>query len=162
MTKARLLFVCSGNTCRSPLAEAIARKMAEEKGWSELKILSAGTGASGGSLASSGALAAARRHGLELDSHRSIGLTSELVEWADLVLTMGPEHRRRAEDLGGVGKSRLLKAYAEGRAPSEEDGARDGVPDPFGGDDEMYEKTFQTLEHCVELALDRMKVEWSS
>ncbi len=149
----KILFVCSGNTCRSPLAEALARHAAGDQGLDGLEIRSAGTNAVPGEPASDGAKRVARRHGLDLEGHRSTPLDQELVTWADLVLTMSPMHLRRVLELGGEGKSALLGAFArEGEGPGTWDSALD-VPDPFGGDDEAYERTLRMLGQYVVAAL---------
>ena len=108
----RLLFVCTGNTCRSPLAEAIARTVAAERGLDDVDASSAGTSAWDGAPASDGALLVGLERELDLNAHRSRQLDRELVEQADLVLAMGPHHLERIEALGGAGKSFLLTAYA--------------------------------------------------
>ncbi|HEX2167194.1 MAG TPA: hypothetical protein VHG09_08130, partial [Longimicrobiales bacterium] len=68
-TTYNLLFVCSGNTCRSPMAGAIARGLLHERGWTHVAVDSAGTGAVSGAAASPEAVVVAREHGLELDAH---------------------------------------------------------------------------------------------
>ena len=91
----KLLFVCTGNTCRSPLAEAIARKVAIERGMPEIEVASAGTSAWDGAAASDGALLVGLERRLDLGSHRSQQLTRALVESSDLIFTMGPHHLER-------------------------------------------------------------------
>jgi protein-tyrosine-phosphatase len=81
------------------------------------------------------------------------------VEEADLVLAMGPSHLRRAVELGGKSKAWLLRAFAEGREGEELGSGRMAVPDPFGGDDEVYEETYRTLEELIERALRRVTEE---
>jgi protein-tyrosine phosphatase len=146
----RLLFVCSGNTCRSPLAEALARRAARRLGLGELEVRSAGVGTLPGQPASEGARKAARSHGLDLGGHLSVPLDRELVRWADLILTMDSTHLRRVLELGGEGKSALLGAYAGGRSgPGASDPSLE-VPDPFGRDDGAYERTLRLLERYVD------------
>src|SRR5262245_53840738 len=110
----RLLFVCTGNTCRSPLSEVIARRELEQLGWSHVEVRSAGAFAKEGMPASEGALQSAARHGLDLTGHRTSTLSPELVDWADLILVMGPWHLERALELGGDERTALLAAFAEG------------------------------------------------
>lgn len=137
------------------MAEVLARGLSGTGGFHRVEVRSAGTSAVSGSPASQGALRAAQRHGLVLADHESSPLSPELIAWADLVLTMGPGHLARVEELGGVGKSALLGAFSQG----EEGGQEPVVPDPFGGDDETYEATFRTLEEMVTAAMDRLSME---
>lgn len=150
MTARRLLFVCSGNTCRSPLAERVARRAARERGLDGLEVRSAGTFAGRGAPASSGAVLAARRRGLDLSGHRSTPLGPDQVEWADLVLVMTHAHRRVADDIGGEGKSALVTEYLPDGHP--EHGRE--VGDPAGGDVERYVDVLELLETAVGGVLD--------
>ena len=149
----RLLFVCTGNTCRSPLAEALARRELEELGWSRVEVASAGAAAASGAPASVGALRVAERQGLDLSGHRSTPLTAELVERADLILTMGPSHLLRVLEMGGEERVALLGAFADGR----DGGEGPAVPDPFGGDDDVYEETCRVLEELVTRSIRRLQ-----
>jgi len=151
----RILFVCTGNTCRSPLAEALSERRRGELGLPSLEIRSAGTHTRPGQPASLGARRAADRHGLSLEGHESTSLTRELVQWADWILAMSPSHLNSVRELGGGEKAALLGAFAREENPGDE-GNTLSVPDPFGGDDEVYEATFRTLEELVERALERL------
>ena len=154
----RILFVCTGNTCRSPMAAGIARAVAAERGLSDVVVESAGAGANpfppGVPMpeigASDGALLVALEHGIDLGGHRAQPLTRELIESADLVLAMGDRHLARIGELGGMGKSFLLTDFASNG------GHARGVADPFGGDLAAYRGTFRELEREVRRALDRL------
>lgn len=145
----RILFVCTGNTCRSAMAEAIARKIAHDRGL-DLEFASAGTSAWEGAPASDGALLVSMERGIELSGHSSRLLSPELLGDTDLVLVMGPHHLERVEAVGGRGKAHLLHAYASG---GESDRP---VNDPFGGDLDTYRSTFEELEDTIGRALDRV------
>lgn len=151
----RLLFVCTGNTCRSPLAEALARQKLGLRGWSGVEVGSAGVATMDGLPASAGALEVAAESGLELGRHRSTRLTGRVVQEADLVLTMSAGHLARVEELGGAGKAHLLTAFAR----DDPAGAEEGVPDPFGGSEELYRKTLEVLDELVEGVLRRLEPE---
>ncbi|MBX3133000.1 MAG: hypothetical protein KF689_06395 [Gemmatimonadaceae bacterium] len=148
-----ILFVCTGNTCRSPMAEAIARAAIAERGLADITVGSAGTSAWEGSPASDGALLVSMEHGLDLGTHRSRTLSRELLEEANLVLTMGAHHAERANALGAGASTALLMHYAtRGQEATP-------VADPFGGDLEAYRATFAELQVAVSKVLDRVAAE---
>jgi protein-tyrosine-phosphatase len=149
----KILFVCTGNTCRSALAEGIARREAIDRGLIEFDVTSAGTSAWNGAPASDGALLVALEHGIDLNNHRARQLTRDIVDEQDVILVMGPHHLERAEALGGEGKSHLLAHYA---AHGSSDRA---VSDPFGGDLDVYRATYDELEREIRRVFDRIAAE---
>ena len=137
------------------MAEVIARRTMMDRRLGKAEFRSAGTSTVPGLPASAGAQRAVRRHGLTLEDHSSTSLSHDAVDWADLILTMGPSHLSRVLELGGGGKSALLGAYAGGI----DDALEPAVLDPVGGGDETYEATFLTLEAMVTAALERLSRE---
>jgi protein-tyrosine-phosphatase len=146
----KILFVCTGNTCRSPLAEAIARKIAIDRGLADLEVASAGTSAWDGAAASDGALLVGMEHGLDLSHHRAQLLSRELVAASDVVLAMGPHHLERVQALGGTNNAYTLTGYASHGKDER------AISDPVGAELSVYRATYQELEREIRRALDRL------
>ena len=109
-----MTFVCTGNTCRSPMAEAIARRLLKDAGAVDILVSSAGVFALEDIPASEGARRAAQASGLNLEYHGSQLLTRELVERSTLILGLGQAHVERARALGAGDRARLLARAAGG------------------------------------------------
>jgi protein-tyrosine-phosphatase len=93
--------------------------------------------------------------GLDLRPHRGTQLDRDLVEWADLVLTMSPTHVEVVEDLGGVDWVEVITDFAAGRGGLE--GRRSpGVRDPIGGSDDAYDETLEQLDELVSRVIERL------
>src|SRR6266545_3376723 len=147
-----VLFVCTGNICRSPLAASLLERALKERGL-EVAVTSAGTGAWDGAPASEGAYLVGLERGLDLSGHRARLLTRELVEQADLILTMARHHRARVDELGGEGRVFVLGEYA-GREGNDAE-----VSDPFGGDLDVYRDTCAELDALIAAVVERLATE---
>ena len=136
----QVLIVCTGNTCRSPMGEAILRSILPADLSDQVAVSSAGTSATPGHPAAEYAVQTAAAGKLDLSKHRSRPLTAELVREADLILAMEPAHMAQARDLAPDAADRihlLTEQAAEGGASS--------IKDPvFGGPDE-YVDTFNRI-----------------
>ncbi|MBQ2753501.1 MAG: low molecular weight protein arginine phosphatase [Firmicutes bacterium] len=143
-----IVFVCTGNTCRSPLAEVIAVKVFEEKGI-EADIISRGLSVAYPTSASVNSKKTAYEMGLSLDDFISHQLTYDDIEWADVVITMTSAHRAAVENVCyEKGTDILTLAEAAGENAD--------VSDPFGGDLETYRKCACQIKEYIEKMADRL------
>src|ERR1051325_73230 len=138
-----ILFVCMGNSCRSPMAEVLARQTARKRGLQVL-VSSAGTDA-GGFVQPQAATAVAVVEDISGRECRQV--TSAILRDADLVLVMD-ETQLNDPILAPAGtKVHLLREFGGGRG---------SIPDPFGGTQDEYDDCRQLLEVAVDAALDRI------
>jgi protein-tyrosine-phosphatase len=150
-TTYNLLYICSGNTCRSPLAKAITEKLLQGRGWSHVRVESAGTAAVDGAPAAEAAVTVAAEESLDLTNHKSRELTPELLDWADLVLVMTPSQFEAIAQRGAADKVAIVTDFMEGP------GAGEAVHDPFGGDVAVYRETFEQLRQAAQGLLARLE-----
>lgn len=150
----KVLFVCTGNSCRSPMAKALFKKMAEEQNL-HVEVDSCGTATLVGMSASKDAIEALRREGIDISGHKSKPINKELVDWADLIFVMERRHLDRIlEDFPEArAKVHLLSKYAN-------DEEKD-IIDPIGKPREVYEELLLTLKFYLPKVIERIKNESS-
>jgi len=144
-----ILFVCTGNTCRSPMAEALLKDMAKKQGI-DIEVKSAGLFALDGANASKEAIEALKAEGIDIRDHRASLVHRQLLEEADLILTMSLSHKEALLSKFNFIKDKVytLKEYAYGKV--------EDVADPFGGDINVYNSTKEEIKKALEEVVKRL------
>lgn len=141
-----LVFVCTGNICRSPMAEGIMKNIildrAQETGTSpNIKVISAGTHATDGYPASEHAIAVAAEEGIAIAAHHSSMLTDAVVLSSDLILTMERAHTDIIKRVWPEARTVMELKRFGGNAAGDSD-----VSDPIGMGIEVYRSVFKEIQ----------------
>jgi protein-tyrosine phosphatase len=149
----KILFVCTGNTCRSPMAQAWFRYLLEQRAQGdniEYEVLSAGIHTIDGMSASREAVQIMKEAGLDISSHQSAKLSGELVQDAELILTMTRSHCEYMQNRfpEKAGQIHTLPAFAAD--------AESEVADPYGGGLSEYRNTLAQLQELLAKLLQKL------
>lgn len=139
-----ILFVCTGNTCRSPMAEGYFRHLCEQASLNDVTVGSAGTFAGDGMPPSSEAIDTLKRVGVDIAPLRSSELTVPLIRAADLIVAMTWSHKNQICLLepDARDKTKLLLEFSDERNKD--------VADPVGAPSEVYRQCFETMKTALD------------
>ena len=144
----RILFVCTGNTCRSPMAEGILKSIGNKNNM-DLEIKSVGISVYDGEKASKNSIEAMKKIGIDISEHEATQLRRDLVEEADLILTMSTSHKKFILSNYPSSRDKLftLTEYVYG--------VEKDIEDPFGRSLSVYERTRDEIYQAVEKIVNK-------
>lgn len=150
-----ILFVCSGNSCRSPIAEGLLKAKLAADFKDNVVVQSAGTLGINGNPATEYAIHVTDELGGDIEQHRSQGLTEELVREADIIFCMAPEHEKYIVSLIPEVRENvfLLRSFARGS----EEKFTEKIEDPIGASLEVYQQCGEFIDEELDRILPTLK-----
>lgn len=153
-SKKVVVFLCTGNTCRGPMAQGYMKKAMEERGIKNVEAKTAGVMTIPGLIPTPEATQVMRNAGIDITGHRSSPLTRELIRKADLILGMTPFHVQYALRMSDDAKDKtfLLKEYAESDVKNYQ------ITDPMGMTLEVYKRVYREMKLAIDKMLDSKEI----
>ena len=144
-----IIFICTGNTCRSPMAAALATSIFQQQNM-DITVLSAGVAAGNGYPASQNAILAMEDENIDINPHLSTLISQEILTQAALILTMTTSHLQIIQTIHPTANAYTLAQYA---------GKNNDVSDPYGGDLETYRKCAAQIKVLLSASVAKIKEE---
>lgn len=151
-----ILIVCTGNSCRSVMAEGLLRKFLKDKGREDIKVSSTGIGTMPGMMASPNTIEVMKQERIDVSGHRAQFVTEEMIKNADLILGMEPIHIDTVLNIvpEAKDKAHLLLEYVYEK--EDEKPVSNVVYDPIGKPKEVYESVLMTIKDAIERLVRRI------
>lgn len=152
-SKIKIAFVCTGNICRSPYAEAKMRSLVTQLNLNRFEISSYGTSTTPGKKVDRTALEIARTKGIDLSPHRTKQITAEIIKETDLIIFMGTTHYLALKKLDRniSQKSIYLGSILLSKTPEYL------IDDPYGHDPGVFAFCYQTIDYALSLLLNEIR-----
>ena len=138
-----ILFICTGNTCRSPMAEGYFRYLISKSKRKDITVASAGTFAGDGEPPSPNSVKAMKKIGIDFAHYKSSALTKEMLEAADLIVAMTLSHKHYVGHMSA-------KAMKKTKVLGEYNNTGEDLADPFGGGSDIYSYCLNTMKPSLE------------
>lgn len=144
-----IIFVCTGNTCRSPIAQGILKNKLNELGIRDINVISRGIHATENQNASELAIKTTIKFGIDISNHRSSQLIPDEIKHSDLILTMEERHKSVLSALLPQKKDSIFTL-------GEFSGVNKDVSDPWAMDESYYILCFETIAYMIDRSIDRI------
>lgn len=152
-----IMFVCTGNICRSAMAQWLLVKKLEEQNRTDIKVSSCGLYAENGELPTRNAIEVMKKYGVNLRLHRSTNIRTSGIRNKDLVLCAANSHKISVLDMYPEleGKVYTLKEYV---GYDKEFHTKIDIEDPWGYDEDVYRFCAAEINECLDLLLEKIKI----
>ena len=140
----KIIFVCTGKTCRSPMAQGLFKKMLDDNNIKNVEVISAGLYADDGNFATYEAKKAVKKFGVDISSHMSHNLTRADIRTADLIVCINTTHYEALRAIIEEHKLCLLGS---------------GISDPYGQSQEVYNSCAEEINEALKDLLEKVKSE---
>lgn len=151
----KIMFICTGNICRSAMAEGMMKKLIKENNI-DAEVYSCGIYAETGDYATYNAIEAVKEYGVDISSHRATSISDSKIEEMDLILCATQSHKQSVLSLNSELQSKVftMKEYAK----LNKNGQDMDIKDPWGYNEFVYRKCASEIEECLEKIVKNLNV----